>query len=252
MALTLKTSGIATNLLMCLAVDDNGTTIKEFVNSTVDSQKTIGSGVTTGSATWKGTSRNYFSTTANGTFDFYGITFGATKPTMNPTATNGIAFFFAFSTRSAASSSPYEFLASVTTDHGLTCPTSGLAQLWAYSASRGATTSAWPTSTKFSAGISYDTDDYEWFYGLESGSLASAGSGTSNNGWMESTTVLSLGGRSGFSNMPASFHIAALFDKKLSLTEMQSLHDDWFNTIFDSGGGFQSAWARNANPQILK
>ncbi len=39
MAYTLKTTGIATNLRMCLAVNDDGATVTEFVSSTVDSQK---------------------------------------------------------------------------------------------------------------------------------------------------------------------------------------------------------------------
>ena len=47
MALTLKTTGIAAKLQVLVAVDDDGTTIKEFVDATVDANKVIESGVVT-------------------------------------------------------------------------------------------------------------------------------------------------------------------------------------------------------------
>lgn len=242
MAYTLKSTGIATNLTMCLMVDEDGTTIKEFVNATVNSQKTVDSGVTISEESWKGTTRKFFATAANGTFDFHGIRFGATKPAWNPTDADGCAFWGACASMSAGIS-PGVFLTGNIAAHHLrrkpSAPNS--AQLYSYDGNRGAGSTALPvTGESFSFGCSYDSDDFQWYYGLESGSLAADGSGTSNNGWMESTTVAAIGGWSGQNNLPASWHICCIFNRKLTLTEMQSLHNDWFGTLFESAAAPKS------------
>src|SRR5688572_30196717 len=97
MAYSLKASGIATDLVMCVAVDSDGTTIKEFVSSDVDTNKTIDSGVTTGSATWKGVSRGYF-TVVDNTFDYKGVRFAVNhRPILDAGSPNAFSFFVAFS-----------------------------------------------------------------------------------------------------------------------------------------------------------
>jgi hypothetical protein len=98
MPLTLKGTGLATNLKMCLAVDDDGTTIKEFVSSDVNTNKTLGTGVAAGigAATWKGTSRGYFPTFADGPFDYFGIRFPAAhQPLFNADSGRPFSFFAA-------------------------------------------------------------------------------------------------------------------------------------------------------------
>lgn len=240
MAYSLKTTGLATSLVMCLAVDEDGTTIREFVSTTVDSQKTVDSGVTTGSESWKGTSRYYFTTLANGSYDFYGIRFGTTKPPWQPVDADGCTFWAACASMSAGDGTPPGIFLSDGDVHNIRRLTDSTGALSLYSnyGDRAAGTTALPTGgASFSVGIAYDDADYAAYFGLESGSLASDGSGTSNVGFMGNTSVASIGGGAGYSNCPASWHIVCLFNRKLTLTELQSLHDDWFNVLFDAGGG---------------
>jgi len=107
MAHTLKTSGLATDLVFCLAVDQDGTTVKEFVSSSVNTDMTVDGSVTTGSSSWKGTSRGYFETSSNGTFNFHGIRFGTTKPDMVGNDADGLAIFCAVASIAAATGTPW-------------------------------------------------------------------------------------------------------------------------------------------------
>src|SRR5688572_28820314 len=95
MAYTLKSSGIATSLAMCVAVDEDGTTVREFVSSTVNADMVVHGEVVVSSSTWKGVSRGYFETLPNGASNFKGITFGTNKPTYDAGSGNPTTVWFA-------------------------------------------------------------------------------------------------------------------------------------------------------------
>lgn len=86
MAYQLKTTGIAANCTMCIAVDPDTGTIKDFASAGVTADMTVGANVTTGTRTWDGNSRHYFRLGA-GTAAADFVAFGTTKPSY----TNNVA-----------------------------------------------------------------------------------------------------------------------------------------------------------------
>lgn len=83
MAYQLKTTGIAANCTMCIAVDPDTNTIKDFASSTVTADITVDAGITIGSGTWDGNTRKYFQL-ATGNY----VGFGTNKPTFSFNTTN--------------------------------------------------------------------------------------------------------------------------------------------------------------------
>jgi hypothetical protein len=240
MAYTLKASGIATNLTFCFAIDSDGTTPKEFVSSDVDTNKTYDTGVlaSVAAATWKSVSRGYLVTTSNGAFDFNGVRFASGhRPSMDTSGSSSC--FFACNGASAGSTvktffgddSTNSYVARNSTDKGVLV-------VGARTAGNAGTTSL-PTdgTTKFSFGVSNDNASAGkvYYYGLESGSLAADGGTTGDNGFGSNVNIHAIGGAAGQGNQPFKPFICARFNRVLTLTEFQSLHDDWFGTLFDSG-----------------
>jgi hypothetical protein len=236
MSYSLKLTGLATDLVMCLAMDEDGSTIREFVSSTVNSNKTVDAGVTTGSATWKGVSRGWFQTLPNGA-SFDGIRFAVSfRPQVDLGNLSSAACFIACAGISARNG-----------DGGLVAYSLG--KLFGRSESGPESfgspwhvgTTAMPTdgTTKFSAGINHEAFvDYSAFYGLESGSLAADGSGADGGFGNDNTDITAVGGSdSNIGNQPGKYFLVAVFDRELTLAEYQSLHDDWFGTLFTGGGG---------------
>ena len=74
MAYELSAQAISDGCIFCLAVDQDGTTIKEFASGTVNTAKVVDANVTIGTKAWKGVTQPYFETIADGDFGFDGIT----------------------------------------------------------------------------------------------------------------------------------------------------------------------------------
>ena len=238
MAYTLKASGLATNLIACVAVDQDGTTIKDFVGSAI----TLGTGVaaSVSTATWKGVSRGTFATTANGSFNFHGVTWN-TPPSVVEDDADGMSVFAAFAGSSANSNnSPWvQIGAGNTSNTGLAAVT-GKATYSVSGGTRAQTTTNIPTdgTTKFAVGVTYRSGaSSAALYGLESGSMSQEASAGSDGGFGGSRTLHQLGGAAGNGNQPARYFIACVFNRILTTAEMQSLHDDWFGVLFDAPVG---------------
>ena len=236
MAYTLKASGIATNLIACVVVDEDGTTITDLAGNAI----TLGTGVsaTVATGSWKGSSRNYFGTLANGTFDFYGVTWN-TPPAVTDDDADGIAVWCAFH----GADSPNTVLACIAGSAGDVRGFGKAAATGKGTYRSGGTvantTTDLPTdgTTKFSFRMSYESaDSSEAFYGLESGSLSSEDTETSDGGFGGAYNLHSLGGVSGQGRHESRIYCFCVFDRKLTETEMDSLHDDWFGTLIDAGG----------------
>lgn len=251
MAYTLKTSGLALNAVMCTAVGEDGT-IKEFVSSDVDTNKTLGTGVAASvtNGSWKGANRNYWSSTGNGSSDYHGVRFTDThRPAVSMTNANGWSLFEAYHAHDNTGGGTVVGLLtfSSTADSGtagLVKFTSGKLALYYSSGYRGAGTTTLPTdsTTKFSVAASYKegaSPSTRFHYGLESGSLETDGT-EAISGWASGVGyVMGIGGI-GIGRQPASRYVSLLFNKELSLAELQSLHDDWFGVMFDVTGGPQA------------
>jgi hypothetical protein len=241
MAYTLKSTGIATDAIMVVAVDEDGTTIKEFVSPSVNSNKTVDTGVVVSSATWQGVSRGYFETVADGSFDYDGVRFGVgNRPLVDLDATEGAAgssVFFACAGMSAGASDTIRTIIDL---NGASFYGRRVSDNLHASALGNLTagTTALPTNgtTKFSAGYVHNHSGTErYFYGLDGGALATDGTGADDGRGAANAPMLGIGGVSGGHNLPAKYFIVAVFDRELTTVEFQSLHTDWFGTLFESG-----------------
>jgi hypothetical protein len=231
MAYTLKTSGLATALSFCVAVDEDGTTVREFVSSTVNGTMTL-TNVAVGSATWKGVSRGHFSSAANGSFNYFGPKFVTNKPSIP----DAFGLFLAFNSRSAPSGTRTLIEGVEGSNTGALAEINAAGRLFATRGGGAIGNTALPTgATKFSCGHNHAYNvANDFFYGLESGSGAADGTGA-DAGWGAGTTVVSgIGGCAGQGNSPGQYFIVAGFNRRLTTAEYQSLHDDWFGVLFES------------------
>ncbi len=236
MAYTLKSSGIALNLIVCVVVDEDGTTITDLTGKAI----TLGTGVSASVATgsWKSVSRKYFSTTANGTFDFNGVTWN-TAPLVDEDDSDGVSVWCAFHGASSANT-VFAAIAGAPGDvRGYGKAAATAKGTYRSGGTTAATTTDLPTdgTTKFSFGMAYRSGvSSEAFYGLESGNLSSEDTEASDGGFGGDRNLYEIGGVDGQGNHPASVYCFCVFNKMLSETEMDSLHDDWFGTLIDAGG----------------
>jgi hypothetical protein len=212
----------------------------------VDSNKTVDAAVTVGSSTWKGTSRGYFYTQANGTFDFAGIRFASGhRPPM--VLNSQVGFFFACAGADVGSGTKLIWDDSAVSSLDIKRDGSNKLALSVGGSAYGSATTSMPSdgTTKFSAAVNFDNSTGSaFFYGLESGSLATDGTSATGAGFGGAGgTLVSVGGAASLGNQPAKYHIAATFSRSLTTVEMQSLHNDWFGTLFNApaaGGFFRS------------
>ncbi len=256
MAYTLKASGIATNLVACVAVDQDGT-VKEFVATrSVTLDTGVAASVT--ASTWKGATRSYFETTANGTFNFNGVRWAATQPVVVEDDADGMAVWFACAGASA-NTTDVQFVSignGSGSIRGLGRQTGGTNKGTYRSDGTpvAVTTTSLPTdgTTKFSFGASYrSASASSVYYGLESGSLSQEATAGSDGGFGGSRSAWNIGGVAGQGNQPFKPFVVAIFNKQLSTAEMQSLHgngtNDWTTTLFDAPAAVTSPRAQAHN-----
>jgi hypothetical protein len=253
MAYTLKSTGIATSLVMCVAVDEDGTTVKEFVSSSVNTDMTVHADVVKSTSSWKGVTRGYFETLANGSTNFRGITFGTNKPAYDAGSGNPTSVFFAVAGMQDGGSGTAAGDAMVARSTGSPIASRNSSDKLNEGMSTTAGSTSLPTdnSTKFSAGVVHNFGGTNrFFYGLESGSLATDGTASDPSSGGNTRLVGGIGGIASFGNQPAKYHIVAMFQAELSTAEFQSLHDDWFGTLFDSGGTGTAALTGSASSGV--
>jgi hypothetical protein len=247
LAYTLKTTGIATKLIACVAVDEDGTTVKDFVSGNSITHNASIAAPRTGTSAWKGTTRGTFKTDYGAdVFSPRGVLWNATQPSIPiGNGGNGISFFVAVASLTDSSN---QYLWQLSTDVNNCVKFDGTNHpvMRTGATDQGAATTAWSTGTKFSFGLNckYNTSGNPFYYGLESGSLAA--DGTFNEGGFGGTGPLNLfGGASGNGSCRGSYHIACFFSDStlLTLSEFQSLHNDWFGTLFEAPAATQNAAA---------
>jgi hypothetical protein len=257
MAYTLKSSGIALNLISCVGVDEDGTII-DFVGNGI----TLGTGVAASvtSSTWKGTTRSYFETTANGSFDFHGVRFNATVPAVDEDDADGCSVFIACAGASASSNDgPFVCIAAGDSNNrGLSRQSGTNKGTYVSGGTVALTTTDLPTNgtTKFGFGMAYRSgNSSEAYYGPESGSMSQEDTEGSDGGFGGDRSLWNIGGSAGNGNQPFKPFIVAVFNKKLSTAEMQSLHGDgtdtWITTLFNAGGGGGSGLSVPRNISLL-
>lgn len=249
MALTLKTTGIASIALAVVAVDEDNT-VKDFV---VGNNESV-TAVSVGSGTWGGVSRRYFETLPNGPFNYFGVAYTSAGSSIAPATRfqSGFAVYAAFNAYVSGS----HFWGDGN-QSGWRRDADGRPGWYASFNFRLKGTTTIATGTKFSFAGNYRnvaTSVADWFYGLESSTLSientTVAPGVGTNG-----ALADLGGVSAAGYVDANWHVFVVFASVLTTAQFDSLHSDWFNVLLSSdgsvGGGAGSTrlpwWARHTN-----
>jgi hypothetical protein len=224
MAYTLK-SAWSSRAVACVAVDQDGTTVKDFVTAnTMAAHANVTAGV--GSATWKGNSLPYFPTIANGSFDFYGLTWSGTKPSQN--FDPGYSWIILLNSYTSGSF----VLLNNNAGYGIKLSSSRPQVFAGVGIVTGATALA--TSTKQGVmGIFRKSGTCEIHYGLESGSMAQDATATDAN-LPGDQDITSYGGSAGQGNFVANTHLLLVTNDVISNTDRDAVFSDPIGTLFDT------------------
>lgn len=244
MAYALKSTGLATDLVVCLLVDEDGTTIVDLCGNAV----TVDAEVSVGTGSWKGTTRKYLATTNTNSTTPKRVTWN-TPPTVDTVDADGMAVFIAAHGASAGTGGNTAWQTFVSFDsssegngyHLARDTATGGANIKGGGGSGVTGLTAIPTTdTKFSIGANHKANvSAEVFYGLESGALASdvTASNPGNYG-SAGSKVRSIGGVTGGGTQPYKPYLVAVFKRNLTLAEFQSLHgngtDNWFSVLIEA------------------
>lgn len=245
MAYTLKTSGLATIATMVVMLDQDGTTLKEFVSSSVNSSKTITGTLTTGTKTWKGlTNFPYWAITANGSFNSTPeIEFVTNQPVV--AWTSGISVFAACAQMSTGNDQG-GIVMDVPTGWGFAADADSSANFGftAGNVKMSSTGSPLPLGTtsfslggNLTAGTSFDIwyaaagDTTPTSFNVLNGTDAGWGIGTGGSPPYHITEVCGFQGQG---HRPAQYHIVAMFSRELTVSEFGTLHDDFKAVLFDA------------------
>lgn len=238
MAYQLKSTGIAANCTMCIAVDPDTGTIKDFASSAVTTDLLIGANVTISSQTWDGITRSYWKS-GSGTTDADFVKFGTNKPQfqVNATVPNSSAVFIgeaagayarmfgvdsstyiaAQSGASGGSTLPYAYIAAAAYTGNQTALTAGQKAIWGFSFRRSGTS--------------------DWFWANATDANMTTGN-TAAIGAMTQTWTLSYVNRRNDStaHQQDKVHAILIFNTALAQADWDSLRDDWFGTLLQSAG----------------
>lgn len=237
MAYQLKTSGIAANCLMAIAVDPDTNAIKDFASATVTADMTIGGSITVGSQAWDGITRKYFQLAAS---NYVG--FGTNKPsfTFNASNTQRTVIWIGEVAGSGArvfGNNSSEYFAAVNTSiGGATHPTAvigtnpysgtgaslvaGNKRIFGWSLVRGGATNS---------SFIYSAED-----------TASSGTVTPKTvGLLNVNYTIDYVGRrdDNTTQQNDKIHAVLIFNTALSEAQFDALRDDWFGELFEVAGG---------------
>lgn len=240
MAYTLKSTGIATQLTYCVALDDDGTTIREFVSPTVDANKTIDAGVTVATGTWASTPRNYFVSSGSG---FSPVTVKFTsgfRPVTTPSAGNGVSNFCAFEEVTDGQPGPGSAVGNMMSGVSatFTCRFNANANgTYATSGDLIPSAQVYPTTggTAFSIGSRYEANAVSSFgYGVRDAAYSQEANQVAPN-FGGPNSIESINGNTGGGVLGAKCYINCAFDGLLTDQDFADLHNDWFGTLFEGG-----------------
>lgn len=246
MAYQLKSTGIAANCTMLIAVDPDTGTVKDFASSAVTADMTVGANVTTGSQAWDGNTRHYFRHGA-GTTDADFVKFGTTKPnwTFN---VNGLERTWVFvgevagtqarafgkdssiytaqiNLAAGGSTHPAHVGAGYATSAsgGNASPASGSKRIFGFSMKHG---------SAGGHGYAYTAADTD-----ASMTVTDVGAPTSTSA-TNNFDLTYVGRRNdATAHQQDKVHLIAIFDASLAEADWDTLRDDWFGTLLETAGG---------------
>ena len=238
MSYQLKSTGIAANCTMCIAVDPDDGTIKDFASSSVTADITTGANVTISSQAWDGITRSYFQLGAGTTAaDF--VAFGTNKPQWDFNSGESrtwvaIAEVAGSAMRVMGGNSGAYMASQNLGAGGATFPT---VVLGGTATGGGAALSA-GAKRIFGFSLVHNTSS-TYFYAADTDTSMTTGSATTLS--PSGTTfdfALSYVGRRNDStaHQTDKIHAILIFNTALSESDWDSLRDDWFNVLLESTG----------------
>lgn len=227
MAFQLKTTGLGPKCVMCIAVDEDGTTIKDFASALVTSTMTT-TGVTVGTGSWKGTSRKYFD--VNPAY----IAFGANKPARSDPLT---AFAAAHEVTQKGYYGALLGASSQAYFGHLAWLRQGLVGGGGNNLSESPTVvdAAYPTG-KHSFAASYHTVSGGLTYqGPESGATTNVGNNnTPGYGFTINPAYIGLSQQASDQFLKGKYYVVAMFNQVLTQAEQEALHADPVGALLET------------------
>lgn len=236
MAYTLKTTGIATKLISCLGVDEDGATVKDFVTGATGTYNASIATPRTGVGAWKGVVRSWFKTDQGvDQFAPRGWVWGAPIPSAPMGAAgNGIVSLVFADSMDAASTGIFWLTAD--NNQGMRRSVTGKLEVMCGNNLRGSGTTTLAAATKLAFGFRQKYNETSPFYfGLESGTLAEDGT-YAEGGFASTSNISEFGGHTGHGSAPGKYYLDLRFSAAILPTtaELQALHLDPFGTLFDA------------------
>lgn len=244
MSYSLKSTGLATHVLNLIMVDDDDTTVVDIGSS--PATLVVDANVTIENLDWNGVTRKAFETKSNGSFNFYGITFSANAPALpHGNGSGGNTQVAIYARATANGGLGYAFKASAGAigmgldSTGYDNPGAIINTSFLYGSSDSY------TATDFSERVILAvTHEYgavrQVFADTDGGTSTALDVDTTDAGFGANGTLDSIGGYAGQGHVRMRVLAYINFDSKLTLSEIQSLRDDWFGVLVDApvvGGG---------------
>lgn len=238
MARTLKTTGLGPLCTFCLAVDDNGTTIKEFVSSDVNANMVIESGVTVHTdGAWGALTVPYFQVGQGADAQHpVHITFPTGhRPNIDMLTTGDAAVYAAALDLSHTGDNP----AILNAGYGWQLQNhSGFKQQFGYQTSNPYSNTTVATATAVSIGAQRVSNDNVEFWYSPQGTAFTANDGvtTTNAGLSYLGDITEAAGTYGDASFtPGKFVLIAAFSQNLTLSQWNELHSDPLGALFEGG-----------------
>lgn len=239
MAYSLKSTGLAAEAHSVVLVDDDGSTIVDLVaGNTV----TPHANVTIGEANWKGAARKFFQT-GGSSYTPYGVQWSGTKPAIDSSDTGpGATIICILAGLGGGFGSRMLVWTGGGSPHGLARNgANGVARIGVGTGSGmyalGSTPLPTDMATAFTvAGFFKESDQGQVFIGYESGDIAADSTLFDVSGYNLGSTLGGIGGQGGQGYQNGKYHAVITLPGKRTLSELQSIHNDWFNIFVDTGG----------------
>ncbi len=243
MAYRLKSTGIAANCTMLVAVDPDLNIIKEFASSSVNSTMAVGANVTIASQAWNGTTRSYFKYGAGTTNADY-VVFGTNKPQWT-NDTDGMARTWVFIGQVGTSSQTVRVFGKDSTNMAYSNDTATGGSTYPFQAGLGFTVkqnggAAQPAlGTKVIFGCSQvhgaGANGAAFYWSTDAAGTMSKLSLTGPSGGSTANMALDAIGRRNDTTAHGDekIHMIAIFYSSLSDSDWESLHSDWFGTLLE-------------------
>jgi hypothetical protein len=235
MARTLRATEPAASCILCIAVEDDGATVKDFVTT---NSVSIDAFVSVGTSTWGGVSLPVFETkpSAADGFAFHGVRWHGALPSV--TWSTSAAFFMA----GTGYSQDNNFLmTNQAVDSGLKWSAANYATFWLSSLERVTGSTSIGANSRFSFAGNWRKDGVVQMWSGADGSPVIIEASAINSGTGTNTNVKYFGGAPGQGYTQAKWYMFAMWNRGLTDAEVSNLNADFMSVMFtddgSSGGG---------------